>query len=270
MRQTVFKIPKMDCPSDENLIRLMLENFASIKNIKFDLPTRQMIVIHNGSFEEILTKLKPLQLKAEVLDTKEIDGPQEFLIKSDDSINRKEKEVLQWVFAINGVMFLAEFIAGWLAESTGLLADSLDMFADAAVFALSLYAVGKAIHFKKRAARFSGYLQMTLAVAAFIQVVHRFIYGSEPKAHLMMLTAAIALMANMVCMYMLSEHRKGEVHMQASWIFLSNDVIANALVILAGFLVQTIHSPVPDLVVGTIIASVVFIGSMKILRVTRT
>ena len=42
-------------------------------------------------------------------------------------------------------MFLTEIILGWLAESTGLIADSLDMLADAGVYGLSLYAVGKGI-----------------------------------------------------------------------------------------------------------------------------
>ncbi len=39
-------------------------------------------------------------------------------------------------------MFLLEVAIGWFAQSTALLADSLDMLADAAVFAIALLAVG--------------------------------------------------------------------------------------------------------------------------------
>jgi Co/Zn/Cd efflux system component len=42
-----------------------------------------------------------------------------------------ERTTLSALLAINAVMFLLEAFAGWWSESTGLLADSLDMFADA-------------------------------------------------------------------------------------------------------------------------------------------
>ena len=51
--------------------------------------------------------------------------------------------VLKVVFAINLVMFFTEFGGGLLACSTALLADSLDMFGDATVYAISLYVLHK-------------------------------------------------------------------------------------------------------------------------------
>jgi Co/Zn/Cd efflux system component len=49
---------------------------------------------------------------------------------------------------INASMFLLEAAIGWFAQSTALLADSLDMLADAAVFAIALVAVGRSARFK--------------------------------------------------------------------------------------------------------------------------
>lgn len=270
MKETVFKISKMDCPSEEGLIRLSLEFIPSIKKLSFDLGSRTMTAYHDGDVTELLSKLEPLKLDSRAVSTKELDEV-EALVKStsDHDITQKERLALKWVFAINAVMFLVEFIAGIMAQSTGLLADSLDMFADAAVFALSLYAVGKAVHQKKFAARLSGYFQMILAFGAFIQVLHHFIYGSEPEGPIMIIVAGIALVANAVCMRILFKHREGEVHMQASWIFLSNDVIANALVVIAGISVMFLKSPIPDLVAGIIIGVVVFWGSIRILRAAK-
>jgi Co/Zn/Cd efflux system component len=57
--------------------------------------------------------------------------------------------------------------------------------------------------------------------------------------------------------------------MQASLIFSANDVIANLGVILAGFLVAIFKSPVPDLLIGLVIAVVVFRGSVSILKISR-
>ena len=45
-----------------------------------------------------------------------------------------ERTTLRTLIAINGAMFVAEALAGWRAQSTGLLADSLDMLADAGVY----------------------------------------------------------------------------------------------------------------------------------------
>jgi Co/Zn/Cd efflux system component len=53
---------------------------------------------------------------------------------------------------INATMFCLEVVAGILANSTALLADSLDMFADAAIYGVALYAVGKPHSAKRRAA----------------------------------------------------------------------------------------------------------------------
>ncbi|HBC55524.1 MAG TPA: cation transporter, partial [Gammaproteobacteria bacterium] len=64
----------------------------------------------------------------------------------------EQKSVLYWLLAINSIMFLLEVGVGWYAQSTALIADSIDMLADAAVYLIALYAVGRAITDKARAA----------------------------------------------------------------------------------------------------------------------
>ena len=95
------------------------------------------------------------------------------------------------MLAINAVMFALEFGVGIVAQSTGLIADSLDMFADAAVYGASLYAVGKAARLKLKAAHFSGWLQLALAVGVLLEVFRRAVYGSEPVSVLMMGAGAV-------------------------------------------------------------------------------
>ena len=100
------------------------------------------------------------------------------------------------VLAINAAMFAVELVAGWLAQSSGLVADSLDMLADAAVYALSLYAVGRAAALKLRAAHLAGWLQAALALGALADVVRRLALGSAPEAPAMMAVSLLALAAN--------------------------------------------------------------------------
>jgi len=268
MKKTVFDIPKMDCPSEERIIRLAFDGIKTVKNLSFDLAHRRLEVLHENSADEVLSVLLPLGFGARLSETREATEVDEVLLGA-PSNDAEETSALQKVFVLNAIMFFVEIVTGFYAQSAGLIADSLDMFADAAVFALSLYAVGKSIGLKKKAARISGYFQLTLALGTLIEVVRRLIYGSEPEGNIMMIIAAIALVANAVSMWILLKHRNGEVHMQASWIFLTNDVIANAGVILAGILVMVTGSFIPDLVVGTVIASIVLWGSFRILKSSR-
>tara|TARA_R110002096_G_scaffold428258_2_gene639717 strand:- start:19022 stop:19549 length:528 start_codon:yes stop_codon:yes gene_type:complete len=163
-------------------------------------------------------------------------------------------------------MFAAEFGLGILADSTGLIADSLDMLADATVYGLSLYAVGRAASVKTNAARLSGYFQIALAIGVFLDIVRRFIFGSEPVSTLMFGVGLVALAANVACLLLLAKHRKGEVHIRASWIFSKNDVIANLGVMGAGVLVHLTGQKWPDLAIGLLIVIVVFRGGLEITK----
>jgi len=177
-----------------------------------------------------------------------------------------ERKTLLVLLAINAFMFVTEFVLGWFAQSTGLIADSLDMLADATVYGLSLYDVGKGITKQVNAARLSGYLQILLGVGVLFEVLRRVLFGSEPQSTLIMVVGAVALVANIVCLALISKHKNGGVHMRASWIFSTNDVIANIGVVVSGALVAVIGSRYPDLIVGTLISVVVIRGGLKILR----
>lgn len=178
----------------------------------------------------------------------------------------EQRRVLVTLMAINGTMFVAEIVVGIVAQSSGVIADSLDMLADALVYGVGLYAIGKSAAVKQSAARWAGWFQLTLAVSIVVDLVRRAVVGSEPHSSLMMGIATVALVANAYCLRLLQKHREGEVHMRASWIFTRSDVIANAGVIVAGILVALTDSRWPDLIVGAAIAGVVIKGGLEILR----
>lgn len=178
---------------------------------------------------------------------------------------RHEAGTLRWLLAINAVMFVVEMAAGIWAESTALIGDSLDMFADAAVYGLALYAVGYGVKMQLRAARVAGILQLILALGVLAEVVRRFVFGSDPHSALMMTVAFVALIANISCLLLIFKHRKGGAHMRASWIFSANDVIINLGVIAAGALVAWTGSRYPDLVIGIIVSAIVLNGARRIL-----
>lgn len=183
-----------------------------------------------------------------------------------DAHTAAQKTVLMVLLAINGVMFVVEIVLGIYSQSTSLIADSLDMLADATVYSIGLYAVGKTARHKARAAYISGVFQIGLGAIVIIDVMRRFILGSEPESIIMILVGMAALLANVVCLKLISKHRNGEVHMRASWIFSKNDVLANLGTIIAGVLVFYLGSRLPDLVIGCMIALLVIKGGLAIIK----
>lgn len=183
--------------------------------------------------------------------------------------DQEQKAVLYWLLGINAVMFIIEMGVGLLADSTALIADSLDMLADAVVYGVGIYAVGKTIVHKANAAKVSGYFQLALGLLILFDIARRATFGSGPESMLMMGMGGVALIANVICLAIIRKQKNGEVHMRASWIFSANDVIANIGVILAGVMVYLFDTRWPDLVIGFIVSIVVLRGAVLILKDAR-
>jgi cation diffusion facilitator family transporter len=180
--------------------------------------------------------------------------------------NAKQRQTLRLVLLVNLIMFLIESGAGAIAQSTALIADSLDMLADAIVYGISLYAIGRSQLAKNKAAFLSGIFQITLALLVLVDVIRKIIFNSFPESLLMSGIGLIALLANIYCLVLISKHKDEEVHLKASWIFSKNDVIANFSVILAGIMVYLFQSNIPDLIVGVGISLLVLSGGITVIK----
>ena len=187
-------------------------------------------------------------------------------VSSLESLGRR---ALLTILALNAAMFVVEVVAGWRVESMGLMADGLDMGADAAVYLLALLAVGASNDRKLRAARFAGRVQLLLAVLAILELARRALWGSAPEPPTMMGVSLLALAVNVTCLALLRRHREGEVHLQAAWIFSATDVQANIGVLAAGALVAYTGSAIPDLVIGLVVCWLVLRGAIRIGRRVR-
>jgi cation diffusion facilitator family transporter len=160
-------------------------------------------------------------------------------------------------------------IAGWLSQSTGLLADALDMLSDATAYAIGLVAIGRSLRFKTNAAYASGLVLLLLGAGVLAEVGRRALSGSEPEGGWMIGVSLVSLVVNVAVLRMLSPLRAGGVNLRASWIFTRADVVANVGVILSGALVALLRSRYPDLVIGTLIGLYVIREAFEILAEAR-
>lgn len=266
MNKTIFEIPKMDCPSEEQIIKLRLNEVEGIKKLDFNIPQRQLSILHEGDPDSILEALIPLNfgttIKSSVVADPTIQTASELGTQDESSLLKK-------LIYINAGMFLVELFIGIFAESMGLISDSLDMLADSGVYLISLYAVGKSIQVKKKSALTNGVFQIILGTGILLETIRRFLYGSDPEPTFMILISLIALGANVYCLALLSKHKDGESHLKASYICSSTDVMANIGVIIAGVLVFVMKSPYPDLIIGIIVTGIVLRGATSILQLAK-
>lgn len=193
MDKSIFKITKMDCPSEEAMIRMKLDSYAQIKKLDFDIPNRKLTIFHNGNLKEIQAAIADLKFNDELIYSEPTD---EAIV--DEA--RNQRKMLWTVLLINFVFFGLEMATGIISKSMGLIADSLDMLADSFVYALSLFAVGGSMLRKKKIATVAGYFQMMLALIGFVEVFRRFIDPSEvPDFKTMIVVSILALIANGLC-----------------------------------------------------------------------
>jgi Co/Zn/Cd efflux system component len=186
-----------------------------------------------------------------------------------DARDAKQRRILRAALGINLAQAAVVSTIGWYAQSTGLLGVGLDNLADAGVYAVSLYAVGRTAGAKVLAARLSGGFLLLIAGLLLVEIVRRFLYGADPIGPIMIVTALANAATNLVVMRLLRSQREEGVHMKASWIFTGNDMIANAGIVLSGILVMLLHNPIPDLIIGLIVVLIGAKGGWEIIEQAR-
>jgi Co/Zn/Cd efflux system component len=263
MYKTIYRISKMDCPSEEQMIRMKLDGIESVKELEFDIVNRKLNVIHTGTQDEIFKLLDSLKFDTHHLETNIIS---DYIEK----VKLVDATLLWQVLSINLFFFILESSFAFVSKSMSLLADGLDMLADTLIYSLALYAVNRSLEKKKNIAKLSGYLQLALAIFGIFEVIRRFIaHDSVPDFLSMIIISILALIGNATCLYLLQKSKSKEAHMQASMIFTSNDVIVNIGVIVAGILVYYSNSLIPDLIIGSLVFVMVAMGARKILQLSK-
>jgi cation diffusion facilitator family transporter len=181
------------------------------------------------------------------------------------TLRAKHKKILVFVLVINAALFVVEAIAGILANSTALLADSLDMFGDAAVYGFSLYVLGRSMEWKAKAALVKGAIMAFFGVGVLFEVIHKSISGVVPIAETMGLIGTLVLIGNGICFLLLYRYRSDDLNMRSTWLCSRNDIIANVAVLVAAAAVGIFDAAWPDILVGLAIAALFLKSALTVL-----
>ena len=114
---SVYAVPKMDCPSEERMIRLALNGFEEIRALSFDLSNRRLKVVHDGEVEPVTSKLKTLGLGASLQETVAANPETIKAAEFSAASAKQESGTLRWLLGINALLFVVEMTAGLIAQS---------------------------------------------------------------------------------------------------------------------------------------------------------
>ena len=182
------------------------------------------------------------------------------------SQDHQQRRTLLVVLILNALLFVGLGVGGILADSSALLANAVDNGADSVVYLISFLAVGRALSWKKGAARLSGILLLVFAAGVVLDVGRRWYFGAEPVGWTMMGLALVAAIVNLICLMLLKRVTSDDVNMDAAETFSLNDFAANGGILVAGGLVLWLDQTWPDLVVGLLVAALAIKGGVEILR----
>ena len=176
------------------------------------------------------------------------------------------RRALTLCLAINLSMFAVEIVAGLLAGSLSLLADSLDFISDSFSYAISLYVLAKARHWRSYAALMNAGTMLLLGMWVLYQAAGRIGDSALPVTSAMGGVGMLALIANLASARLLYRHRGGDSNRRSVWMCSRNDALNNLAVIAAAGLIALTSSHWPDIAVALGIAGLEFISAATIAR----
>ena len=162
-------------------------------------------------------------------------------------------------------MFFVEMTTGLAARSQALQADALDFFGDSATHALSLFMIGQPLLSRARAALFKGVSLALMGLWVLGSTVYNVLVLGVPTAEVMGVVGFMALMANLVSVFLLLNYRDGDANVRSVWLCSRNDAIGNVAVLIAAGFVWWTQTGWPDLIVAGIMASLFLYSAVQII-----
>lgn len=182
------------------------------------------------------------------------------------ALQAEQRRVLKIVLAINLATFVMVVAAAIYSSSSSLLSAGLDNFGDALTYALSLAVVGGTLAAKSRVALLKGALIMTAAGVVAARIIWGIAHPGVPIVEAMSIACVLNLVANIICLRLLTPYRYGDVNLASAWECSRNDINEGAAVFVAAGGVWMFDSAWPDLVVAVVLLLLFTRSAIRVFR----
>ncbi|MHB8791831.1 MAG: cation diffusion facilitator family transporter [Thermoleophilia bacterium] len=182
--------------------------------------------------------------------------------------------------ALNLLIVIAEVVAGIAADSLGLLSDAVHNFTDIAALGITWYAIEQARKPPTASKTFGFHrtgiltaLINSLAMVAvtlwiFYEAYQRFLEPQPVGGGIVMITATLALCANLLIVVVLRNRSSGDINIRSAILHLLADAAASAAVIVAGIVIIATDWYVVDPLISVGLGLAILWGAWQIIRET--
>jgi cobalt-zinc-cadmium efflux system protein len=191
---------------------------------------------------------------------------------SDGALDKK----LWATAALNVVITLAEFIAGFLSGSLALLSDATHNFSD--VVAIILAVMARRLGRRPPTTRHSYGFKRVEVVAALVNAVTLVavtvliareavlrLLSPEPVAQgIMLVMALIALGANVGSVLLLRRHDRNDVNVRGAFLHMAQDALASLVVVVAALFAHSAAGPYADAIAALLVSLVVLRSALSL------
>jgi cobalt-zinc-cadmium efflux system protein len=180
--------------------------------------------------------------------------------------------------AIVIAVMLAEFIGGILSNSLALVGDAGHMLVDGLALGLSLFAIYLARR-PSTLARTFGYHRVEIMAALangsilvgvsaliFFGAYQRFREPSDVETPLMLATAAVGLVANLIGIWLLRKGSHASLNIRGAFWHVLGDTVSSVGVIAAGLIIRFTGWVAADPLVAMVIGVVILWGAIRLVR----
>ncbi len=173
--------------------------------------------------------------------------------------------VLYICLVINLLFVVAEALAGWQSNSTGLLSDAGHNLGDALGLLLSLIAIylGRSKgNISKSVSKYitlaNGLLLLGAVALIVFESVGKIINPHEVNAHTVIIVSAAAIVVNGLTAWLLMRGQGSDINIKAAYLHAATDMLVSVSVVISGIIISftgwNIIDPVLSLVVSIFIA----------------
>jgi cobalt-zinc-cadmium efflux system protein len=178
--------------------------------------------------------------------------------------------------ALNLAITLVEFAGGLWAGSVALLADSAHNLADAGAVGLAIFArqlsrrtpTPRHTYGFKRAEVIAALLNSAILIAISVlvarQAVERLFHPQTARASVMLVTASVALIANLLCVLLLRNHTTEDINVRSAFLHLLQDALASLAVVIAALFARTAGGVYADPAAAILISVIVLRSAVSI------
>ena len=154
-------------------------------------------------------------------------------------------------FVITATVMVAEAIGGWLSGSLALLADAGHMLSDTAGLGLALGATWLATRPARDrwtfgwqraeilAALVNGVILLVVGIVVIVEGIGRIREPMDVSAPLMLAVGAVGLVANLVCLRLLTDGKDESLNIRGAYLEVLGDLLGSVAVLVAAVVIAT-------------------------------